>query len=612
MRTCRNSSGPRRLIPLSIVSPSVLLLALLVALCSLAAPAAAQPGGGPNGGGPNGGGPNGGGTNGDGPNGGGPNGPDVPPSDQTPTSPVRRLERDPTPSPEPPRPDSPFRSIDGSGNNLSHADVGAAHIQLLRLLPADYADGVSALAGATRPSARAVSNSVCVQDAPQPNRLRVSDYLWQWGQFLDHDIDLTDGVDPAEPADIVIPTGDAWFDPTGTGTALMPFNRSLYDPETGTAAEPRQQVNEITAWIDASNVYGSDTERAATLRTLDGTGRLKTSDGDLLPFNVDGLANAGGPSPLLFLAGDVRANEQIGLTAMHTLFVREHNRQAGRIARQSPQLDGDAIYERARRLVGAMMQKITYDEFLPALLGPDALAPYDGYRDRLDPSIANLFSTAAYRFGHSTLSPTILRLGADGQAIDAGHLELRDAFFSPQLLAEHGVEPILRGLAGQVCQAVDPYVVDDLRNFLFGPPGSGGFDLASLNIQRGRDHGLPSYNDVREAYGLERLRGFRALTDDPALRQRLRAVYASVDEVDLWVGGLAERPRSGAMVGELLYRVIKEQFEVLRDGDRFWWRRALPEGDRRRVEGLTLADVIRRNTAIGDELPDDVFHVPAP
>ena len=107
----------------------------------------------------------------------------------------------------------------------------------------------------------------------------------------------------------------------------MSFNRSLYDPDTGTGLDnPRQQINEISAWIDASNVYGSDLERATALRTLDGTGRLKTSAGNLLPFNTEGFANAGGSGPTLFLAGDVRANEQIGLTAMHVLFMREHNR----------------------------------------------------------------------------------------------------------------------------------------------------------------------------------------------------------------------------------------------------------------------------------------------
>ena len=119
--------------------------------------------------------------------------------------------------------------------------------------------------------------------------------------------------------------------------------------------------------------------RAAALRTNDGTGRLLVSEGDLLPFNTPGLPNAGGTGPELFLAGDVRANEQVGLAALHTLFVREHNRLAQEMAANDPSLTGEEIYQEARRIVGALIQVITYNEFLPALLGPNALRPYRGY-----------------------------------------------------------------------------------------------------------------------------------------------------------------------------------------------------------------------------------------
>jgi len=210
--------------------------------------------------------------------------------------------------------DDKYRSIDGSGNNRDDAEIGAAFTDLLRLVDSDYGDSISSLAGEGRPSPRAIGNSVSAQEGSIPNTLGASDYLWQWGQFLDHDIDLTDGTDPPEFTDIVVPQGDPFFDPDGTGAQVIPFNRSIYNESTGTGVDnPRQQLNEISAWIDASNVYGSDEERANALRTNDGTGKLKTSEGDLLPFNTDGLPNAGGPSPDLFLAGDVRANEQVGI-----------------------------------------------------------------------------------------------------------------------------------------------------------------------------------------------------------------------------------------------------------------------------------------------------------
>ncbi len=525
-------------------------------------------------------------------------------------SPVRRIRRDDNPLPVTlPAPEG-IRSIDGTDNNATDPLANASHTALFRWLPLSYSDGIAALAGESRPNPRAISNAVLRAEGDRPNDRGASDFLWQWGQFLDHDIDLTDGADPEEPAPIAIPAGDIWFDPEGTGQREMEFNRSLYVEGSGTSTvNPRQQVNEITGWIDASNVYGSDSVRADALRTNDGTGQLATSEGDFLPFNVDALPNAGGDSDTLFLAGDVRANEQVGLSAMHTLFVREHNRIARDIARRSSRLSGDEVYEQARRIVGAQMQVITYNEFLPLLLGDDALPPYEGYDPDIDARIANSFSTAAFRLGHSLLSPQLLRLDAGGEAIDAGHLPLRSAFFSPGELTETGLEPFLRGLATQACQELDVFLVDDIRNFLFGAPGSDGFDLASLNIQRGRDHGLPSYNDARVAIGLAPVERFVDVSSDPVVQAQLASVYASVDDIDLWVGGLAEDHVRGAMVGPTFRQILVSQFGALRDGDRFWYERMFSGRELRDLQRTRLSDIIRRNTDIGRELSDDVFRV---
>jgi len=509
------------------------------------------------------------------------------------------------------QPTGRYRSIDGTGNHETHFRLGAANTTLRRLMPEDYGDGVTSMTGIGRASAREVSNALCADSQPGPNALGASDFLWQWGQFVDHDIDLTEGQVPAEPEPIAVPAADPFFDPTGTGTATIDFNRSVYHPGTGNdPAYPRQQINQITHFIDASNVYGSDDVRAAALRTNDGTGRLLVSTGDLLPFNTLGLPNAGGTGPELFLGGDVRANEQVGLSAVHTLFVREHNRLAAEIAANDPTLTGEEIYQEARRIVGALIQAITYNEFLPALLGPNSLRPYSGYRYLTSPAIMNEFSTAIYRFGHSALSPTLLRLDAAGSTIPQGNLALRDAFFRPdRIVNEGGIEPILRGLASQACSRIDTELVDDVRNFLFGPPGAGGFDLASLNIQRGRDHGLPGYNMARVAVALPARTSFAEVSSDPEVQTRLASVYATVDDIDLWVGALAEDPIPGGHVGELAHNVIKMQFEALRDGDRYWYQAILSPQEIVDVESTTLADVIRRNTSIDFELSDDVFHV---
>jgi len=504
---------------------------------------------------------------------------------------------------DPPFPLTATRSIDGSGD----APGGAAETPLLRVAPADYPDDGSGDDIYTGPNPRTISNIVVAQPAFLPNARGLSDMIWAFGQFLDHDIDLTFTSAANGTADIPIEGGD----PLGPTPIFV--NRSDFDPGTGTPGVPRQQVNSITAFIDASNVYGSDPIRAAALRTYEG-GRLKTSAGGLLPFNVDGLPNAPAPSPGFFLAGDFRANEQVGLTAMHTLFVREHNRLADRIAQVFPHADDEQIYQLARKIVGAELQIITYNEFLPALLGPYApsLSDYTGWDAGINPSIANEFSTALFRVGHTMLSPDLLLADKSGVF---GALPLRDAFFNPDFLANNpqNVDYLLKGFTQQQAQEIDSYLVDDVRNFLFGPPGAGGLDLASLNIQRGRDHGLPPYNGLRAAYGLEPADDFGDISSNPDVADALAVVYDSPDEVDPWVGALAEDHLAGASVGPLIAVGLIDQFLRLRDGDPFFFLND-PDLAHARIRtiidlrDLRLCQVIRWNTGIS-KLPKNVFFV---
>ncbi|QDT48597.1 peroxidase [Symmachiella dynata] len=501
-----------------------------------------------------------------------------------------------------------FAEFDGTGNNLDNPEWGSTYEQLLRISTVEYADGISDPAGADRPSAREVSNAIVDQDSDIINDRQLSDFVWLWGQFIDHDIDLTENGEPHESLPIEVPTGDEYFDPFSTGTEVIDFNRSLYDTATGdSVSNVRQQLNEITAFIDGSAIYGSDDVRAAALRTFSG-GRLKTSEGDLLPFNESGLANAGGTSADLFLAGDVRANENVALSSMHTLFVREHNRIADEIAANNPGMSDEAIYQQARAFVVAEMQAITFNEYLPALLGEGAIAEYQGYDPTVNPGISNLFSTAAYRYGHSMLSPELLRVDNSGAVIDAGNLSLRDAFFAPGELTENGIDSLLAGLARQEAQEIDTQVIDDVRNFLFGPPGSGGFDLVSLNIQRGRDHGLADYNQVRVDLGLEAVTSFSQITSDPELQAKLEEVYGDVDNIDVWVGGLAEDHVAGASVGLLIHTVIADQFERIRDGDRFWYQNVFEGSELEELESTKLSDIILRNTGI-ENIREDVFRL---
>jgi peroxidase len=500
------------------------------------------------------------------------------------------------------------RSYDGTGNNLTHLDWGSAGADLLRLVPAQYADGISSPAGADRASARAISDLVAAQSDDLINDRDMSAFVYAWGQFLDHDLDQTTAATPTQSLPIAVPTGDLWFDPQGTGTQTIPLSRSQFDGATGTGlGNPRQQLNSITAFIDGSQVYGSDAARAMELRTLVG-GRLKTSAGDLLPFNTAGMTNdnpLGAPASSLFLAGDTRANENVELTAMQTLFVREHNRLADSYAGLHPTWTDEQIYQQARRIVIGEMQAITYNEFLPALLGTRAMPAYRGYNPLVNPGIANEFSTAAFRLGHSLLGTDVEFMDNRGNAVH-DPTALRDDFFNPGLVEETGIDPILKYLASDRAQELDTHVVDDVRNFLFGQPGQGGLDLPSLNIQRGRDHGLADYNSTRVAYGLPAVTSFAQITKNVDTQNALRAAYGDVNRIDLWVGGLAEDHVRGASLGPLFSRILVDQFTRLRDGDRFWYQRDLTGRDLRDVQSTTLADVVRRNTTTTN-LQDNVF-----
>jgi len=507
----------------------------------------------------------------------------------------------------------PVQSLDGTGNNVAHPEWGSTVETLLRKSAAAYADGISAPAGADRPNARLVSTLLSA--SPVGGIVNDRDwtaFVYAWGQFLDHDLSLTGSASPREGFSVAVPAGDAWFDPAGTGAMTISMSRSEWDPATGTGTgNPRQQINEITAFIDGSQIYGVDATRAAALREFAG-GRLRTGAGDLLPFNTGGFANANDAHRVtddrLFLAGDVRANENPELLSLHTLFVREHNRIAAEGAAKNPTWTDEQLFQHARRIVIAELQKITYDEFLPALLGgpkpgPNGVAPYRGYRADVNAGIATEFSTAAFRVGHSMLGEDIEFLADDGTAL-RGPLALRDAFFNPTPLSEVGIDGIVKYLASSRAQEIDTRVVDDVRNFLFGAPGQGGFDLAALNIQRGRDHGLADYNTVRAAYGLPRLTSFAQITSDTVVQQALQQAYGSVDRIDLWVGGLAEQHLPGSSLGPTFTRIIVDQFTRLRDGDRYWYQAALPADAVRRVQGTTLADVVRRNTHVTNLQPD--------
>ncbi|MGB3755961.1 MAG: peroxidase family protein [Rivularia sp. (in: cyanobacteria)] len=503
--------------------------------------------------------------------------------------------------------DFEVQSIDGTGNNLQNPEYGAASNEanetpLINTAPLAYNDGFSTPNGQNRPNPRTISNAISKQegDILDPNGL--TNLTTFFGQFLDHDLSLTS--DSQRPINIPVPAGDEFLDPQGNGNVVIGVEDSVFIEGTGTdPSNPRQLPNEITAFIDASNIYGSDEERTKFLRSNQG-GKLKVSEGNLLPFNDGTVEHNDNPTrqdpTTLFVAGDVRANENTVLTSIHTLFVGEHNRIADELTEAHPEWTDEQLFERARQINTAQLQSIIYNEYLPALLGKDALSDYTGYNPNINPGIDRTFSNAAFRLGHTQLSSEIVRLDNNGEVIPEGNLTLGEVFFPRgEVLQETGIDPILRGVSSSRSQKVDNEIIDDVRNILFGVGRPGTVttrDLAAINIQRGRHNGLADYNTIRESFGLTRVTSFAEITSDVEKQATLEELYGSVDDIDFFVGMLAEDLLPGASVGESVSAVLSQQFENLRDGDRFYYENVFSPEEIAAIESTSLSDIIRRNT----------------
>jgi peroxidase len=400
-----------------------------------------------------------------------------------------------------------FRTIDGSDNNLADPALNQANTDFARVGPANFADGFDAMQPGPNP--REISNIV-VANGPdthlEVNGVALSGMMYAWGQFVDHDLDLEkSGVNTADIS-IPVPAGDTL--PQGT---VIPVTRVAIDPATGVPGHPATAINTVTGWLDGSQVYGSDPVTAASLRTADG--HMKVSAGDNLPI----VMTAQGPA---FAAGDVRAQENPDLTALQTLFVREHNYQVDQLQQEHPRWSGDKLYETAKAITTAEMVNITYKEFLPHLLGPDAIPAYHGYDPNVNAGITEEFEGAAYRFGHSIVSADIN--GISNLGATTAEQSLADTFFEAPaaFTANGGADGLLRHLASDTAQPLDTHIVEELRSFLSDPPDA--IDLAATNIQRAHDLGLGTLNQTREALGLAPYKSFDQITSDSATASALK------------------------------------------------------------------------------------------
>ena len=296
----------------------------------------------------------------------------------------------------------------------------------------------------------------------------------------------------------------------------------------------------------------------------------------------------------------MRSNEQMGLTSIHTLFVREHNRIAKILKGLNSHWNGEKVYQETRKIVGAVLQKITYEDFLPIVIGRNALPKYKGYDNKINPSISNAFATAAFRFGHSLIRQKFDILDKGFNPI-GNPLPLRQLFFNNTFINKFGIEPLLLGLLGNESQKVDNEIAAGLLENLFERKNSPGLNLAALNIQRGRDHGLPGYNAYRKFCNLKDARSFFDIPrDQMSLAQIVKFAKIYNDDpntADLWPAGISETPVKGGLVGPTFQCIIGDQFRRSRDGDRFFYenRGVFSEEQLREINKASLSEILCDN-----------------
>jgi peroxidase len=469
-------------------------------------------------------------------------------------------------------------SIDGTGNNLADPTLGGAGTDETRIAAAHFAPGTTDTP-VNGPDPRVISNALFANDQDLNDPGGRSAYTYAFGQFIDHDLDMnpdqTPAADGSNTLQIVVPPGDAFFTPGSTINIL----RGQIDPANGNA------INAVTSFLDLSQVYGSDAATAASLRNADGT--LKTQDGGL-PIGPDGQ----------FMAGDVRVGENPDLTAMDVLFVREHNYWVAKLHAENPGLSGDQLYSMARAITTAEYQNIIYSEYLPSLLGRDAPGAYQGYDPNVNPSIMEEFSTAAFRFGHTIISPTETKIASDGTVLQTQDLIAAAGEPSNTFQNFGGADALLRNLAQDTSQQAGVSIISDLLNMLDANPNDMG-DLGAIDVERERDLGINTLNQTRLALGLPAYTSFHQITSNTALAAELKSVYGSVNNLDLFVGGLAEDAdtANGSMLGPTFSAIISEQFANLRAGDRLYFEnQGFSPALMSEIQNTTLSDLILRDT----------------
>jgi Animal haem peroxidase/7 transmembrane sweet-taste receptor of 3 GCPR/DOMON domain len=464
-----------------------------------------------------------------------------------------------------------------------------------------YGDGISSPTGNDRENARIISNVLFARPS-KLNTRNVNALHNFFGMAVGSD--LVDSQPGAEPMQIDVPLCDAFYDVACEGDKTMGMSRQQEAPGTGTdALNPRRQVNMVTAFIDGSYLYGNNEDQNAGVREFEG-GRL-LNDWIAAPDPPLAYGNT-----QLKRRSDGRMNVTPGVACTAEVFIREHNRLAGELAAEHPDWSDEQLFQETRRWLIAFIQSITMRQYLATLLG-EPLPPYEGFKSDVDPTLDATYTYAAGRYGHPQVTTVIERRGANLDLVDTQPALVRDNFFSwAQMLYggfDEGLAAVIRGLIVAPHNSPSSGAIsEDMRNFFLGGPTQGAFDIAAVNIVRGREVGLPTLNEARELLGLAPHVSFDSVTGgDDELSDALASLYASADDIDLFVGGLCEQPtRAGTDLGDTFWRILFDTFLRTRDGDSMWFERdgAFTDAELQMIYNTTFDVLIKRNTPVGDEI----------
>ncbi len=509
-----------------------------------------------------------------------------------------------------------MRNNDGSGNNIANNDWGAVDSQINRLTSPSFDDNISEMAHPEYENPRIISNQVCVETSVTPSPLGLSNMNVLWSEFINNDMQLTTHQDSShegglEEAHILIPIDDGIMNPGGVEDSRIKYLRTEFISGTGDGEEnPREYPNEVSSWIDGGSIYSFSVEFQDYLRSGEG-GRLKVTDvrgWDMVPARItEYVESASGDDPnLQFFTGDSRNLEHIGLTSLQVLFIREHNRIADGVSERNSDWNDEQVFQRTKKLVQAEIQAITYNEYLPSI-GIN-LDDYTGYNSTINPQLSNEYILLAGFATGSQMADGWLQFDEGLNETEVGHLDLRDGFWTSSSLIEvGGIDTTIRGAAYDTQREMDLAVIPSLRNLMSGAMWGGWMDDCAMDIQRGRDRGLTDYNSLREGLGLERVTNWSDISSDVDSQQKLASAYLDVDSIDAYIGVMAEDRLEYSIYGETQQMLVLDQFQRLRDADRFWYENdAELNSLTSEFNSLRLSDIILRNTGI-ESIQCDVF-----